>query len=157
MKLLDYISPNSLLPRQELGSKNEVVDRLLAGLARDGAITSPQNVAAEILRREIQAGTAIGGGLAVPHARSVQVDRLLIAVATLSRPLPIPSEDGQPVDVFVLIISPDKDQRPMLRALARLARLVKDGDLLRELRQARTPEAMQAAFAHAEALLDQPG
>lgn len=151
MKLLDYIPPRGLLPGLDCQDPEEVVARLVATLVDAGAARDPDHLVAEILCREQKDSTAIGGGLAVPHARSQRVARLQIAAATLSRPLAIPAGDDQPVDVFFLILGSATDPpREMLRALARLARLVKHGSLLADLRRAGTPAAMRTAIAASE-------
>ncbi len=150
MKLLDHVSAAALLPRLDCQDKDEVLRRLVAGLSDEGRAVSPAALLGELAERERQGGTAIGGGLAVPHARLPGVERLRVGVATLSRPLALASEDGRPVDVFVMIVGPQGEPRQMLRILARLARMVKRGRLLPDLRAATDAEAMRAALDRAE-------
>jgi len=59
----------------------------------------------------------------------------------------IPSEDGRPVDIVILLVGPEGDPRQMLRVLARLARLVRQEIFLQGLRGAATAADLQAAFA----------
>jgi PTS system nitrogen regulatory IIA component len=151
MNLLDHMPDAGFIPGLVCQEKADVIARLVQALTDAGVLSDPEPLLSEIMQREQQGQTAIGGGLCVPHARTPQVNRLQIAVATLERPLAIPAADDQPVDVFVLIIGPASDPRPMLRALARLARLVKDGSLLAALRRASSADAMRAAIAAAEA------
>ena len=86
----------------------------------------------------------------VPHTRSTQVQQLQVAVATLARPLSIPAEDDEPVDVFFLIVGPLHERRLMLQSLSRLVRLVKHTDVLSGLRRAKTPTQMKSIIAAAE-------
>jgi PTS system fructose-specific IIC component len=127
--------------------KDEVLAKLVAAVARSGSVQDQQKLLQQVLKREGEANTAIGGGLAVPHARSSEVPRLQIAVATLARPLDTPSEDGKPVDIVMLIVGSEQDPRLMLRVLARLARLVNQSPLLEALRRASNPSEMSRAFA----------
>lgn len=139
MKLLDYTQESGLLPALECHDRTEAISRLVAGLVASGTVSEPERLVEEILLREQEGSTAIGGGLSIPHARFESVQRVQLAVATLATPLEIPSEDGRPVDVVILIVGPVGDPRQMLRVLARLARLVKHGTFLDDLRAASTP------------------
>ncbi len=154
MKLLDHIPPTGLLPGLTCQGKVEAIERLVNALASAGTAHDIQGIVTEILRREQDDTTAVGGGLALPHARVPGIERLLIAVATLVRPLDMPTPDDQPVDVVFLILSPEHEPRRMLRVLARLARLVRRSDLLSKLRRAASPREMAAAIAAAEAASD---
>ena len=122
-----------------------LVDRLLDG----GEISSATDLVDEVMRRETEGSTAIGGGLVIPHARFSGVKEVRLAVATLASPVDIPSEDGQPVDVVILLVGPEGDPRQMLRVLARLARLVRQESFLQDLRTASTAESLRAAFSKA--------
>ena len=150
MKLLDYTQESGLLPALECRDRTEAIRLLVAGLVASGTVAEPDLLVEEILLREQEGSTAIGGGLSIPHARFRSVQRVQLAVATLATPLEIPSEDGRPVDVVILIVGPVEDPRQMLRVLARLARLVKHGTFLDDLRAANTPADMLAVIGAAE-------
>jgi len=150
MKLLDYTQESGLLPALECHDRTEVISRLVAGLVASGTVAEPERLVEEILLREQEGSTAIGGGLSIPHARFESVQRVQLAVATLVTPLEIPSEDGRPVDVVILIVGPVGDPRQMLRVLARLARLVKHGTFLDDLRAAGTPAEILEVIGAAE-------
>jgi len=150
MKLLDYTQESGLLPALECRDRTEAIRLLVAGLVASGTVAEPDLLVEEILLREQEGSTAIGGGLSIPHARFRSVQRVQLAVATLTTPLEILSEDGRPVDVIILIVGPVGDPRQMLRVLARLARLVKQGTFLDDLRAASTPAGMLEVIGSAE-------
>ena len=147
MKLMDYTSPGGFLPRLDCGSVSDAVVRLVDRLLEGGDISSAEDLVTEVMRRETEGSTAIGGGLVIPHARFSGVREVRLAVATLADPVDIPSEDGLPVDVVILLVGPEGDPRQMLRVLARLARLVRQESFLQSLRDASTPDTLRAAFA----------
>ena len=149
MNLSDYTIGNGFLPRLECGDVGDTVAKLVDRLADEGEVESADELVAEVMRRENEGSTAIGGGLVIPHARFSGVRRVRIAVATLAEPVDIPSEDGRPVDIVILLVGPQNDPRQMLRVLARLARLVRQETYLQGLRDAATPKLLQAAFARA--------
>jgi PTS system fructose-specific IIC component len=120
----------------------EVVAKLVDSLTPTGTVTDVDLLITHVLERERETATAIGGGLAVPHARSAAVTRLQMAVATLAQPLDLPAEDNRPVDLVVLIVGPLNQQRQMLQLLARLARQVKNDTFLNALRTSEDAAAM---------------
>jgi mannitol/fructose-specific phosphotransferase system IIA component (Ntr-type) len=146
MNLLDYTMDSGFLPHIKCDTMHESVSRLVDSLAQAGAVADASHLLDEIMRREEEGSTAIGGGLVIPHARYAGVQKVHLAVATLSQPVDIPSEDNRPVDVVILLVGPDRDPRQMLRVLARLARLVKQGEFLDSLRSARSAEDLKLAF-----------
>ena len=146
MKLLDYTIESGFLPQIKCDSVADAVKLLVDQLVSAGEASQPEALLAEIMRREVEGSTAIGGGLVIPHARFAGVDRVRVTVATLSSPLDIQAEDNQSVDVIILLVGPEGDPRQMLRVLARLARLVKQGTFLNSLRSATTAETLRHAF-----------
>jgi PTS system fructose-specific IIC component len=150
MKLQDYTTDSGFLPHVKFTTIREAVTSLVGALAADGEVTDKDSVVAEVMRREAEGSTAIGGGLVIPHARHAAVPEVRMAVATLAEPLDIPSEDGCPVDVVILLVGPDGDPRQMLRVLARLARIVKSdrfSEFLDALRTAADVDSLRASFA----------
>jgi mannitol/fructose-specific phosphotransferase system IIA component (Ntr-type) len=147
MKLTDYIITEGFLHQLACDNIADAVVCLVDCLAAGGHVGSPAELVEEVMRRETEGSTAIGGGLVIPHARFGDVRQVRIAVATLKDPVSIPAEDDRPVDIVILLVGPDGDPRQMLRVLARLARLVRRESFLDGLRQATSPETLQTAFA----------
>lgn len=150
MRLLDYTTNNGFLPHIKCTSVDEAVGRLVAELESTGAVTDGPSLTAEVMRREREGSTAIGGGLVIPHARHIGVNCVKLAVATLDQPLDIPAEDNRPVDIVILLVGPQDDPRLMLWVLARLARLVKSSVFLNDLRSAKTSDELQNIFLNAD-------
>lgn len=152
MKLEDYTTPTGFLPHLSCRTLEQAVVSLVAGLATDASVGTSAELVRDVMHREAEGSTAIGGGLIIPHARSHGARRLRLAVATLDGGLDLPSDDGRPVDVIILLVGPPGDPVPMLRALARLARLVRREPFLETLRAARTADQLRVAFATAAAV-----
>lgn len=150
MRLVDYTTDNGFLPHIKCASVDEAVGRLVAELETTGAVTNGSSLVAEVMRREREGSTAIGGGLVIPHARHTGVKSVKVALATLAKPLDIPAEDDRPVDIVILLVGPQDDPRLMLWVLARLARLVKSSAFLNDLRAATTSEELQKVFLEAD-------
>jgi nitrogen PTS system EIIA component len=83
-----------------------------------------QAVFQAIIRREALGPTALGDGVALPHAQISGLDRPVCLLAQLARPLDFDSPDGRKVDLVAFLLSPETDSTSHLRALALLSRLL---------------------------------
>jgi PTS system nitrogen regulatory IIA component len=146
MVISDYTLPGGFLPRLDCDSLEVVVERLVERVLEGESLETVAELTREVMRRESEGSTAIGGGLIIPHARFSGITEARIAVATLAGPVDIPSEDGRPVDIVILLVGPQGDPRQILRVLARLARLVRQDSFLQSLRKADTSAELRAAF-----------
>ena len=150
MNLTDYTTEAAFLPHLKCADLTGAVRELVGTLAADGVTGDPEQLVDDILRREREGSTAVGGGLVIPHARSSAVTRVRLAVATLAEPLAVGAADGRPADVVLLLVGPMGDPRLMLRVLARMARLVRQRTLLDDLRAAADADSLRQALAGAD-------
>jgi mannitol/fructose-specific phosphotransferase system IIA component (Ntr-type) len=144
MKLSDFVISEAILVDLQATGKEETVREIVGSLGRAGrlAASDQEGVAKAILGREELGSTGIGQGVAVPHTRHTAVDRLIGTVALSRRGVDFAALDGDPVDIFFLLISPPNQPGPHLRALERISSHLKDESFVRLLRQARTREAV---------------
>jgi nitrogen PTS system EIIA component len=122
--------------RQALAAVSEVAARALrldAGMVLD-ALTA----------REQAGSTGVGYGVAVPHARIEGIDRIRGVFVRLEHPVEFEAVDDQPIDLMFALFAPPNASGEHLRALARVSRLLRQGDLREHLRQARTEDAVHA-------------
>ncbi len=148
MKLVDYTTDASFLPRIECRDRAELLRRLVAALNVTLGLADPEALVREILRREDEGTTAVGQGLSLPHARFAGLGGVHLAVATLATPIS-PDADGEddtPIDVVILIVGPREDPRQLLRVLVRITRLVRAGELLPALRAGTTGDDLLRAL-----------
>ncbi|MEI6484693.1 MAG: PTS sugar transporter subunit IIA [Sphingomonadales bacterium] len=96
--------------------------------------------------REALGTTGFGGGAAIPHARLPGLEGCVAMVARLSQPIDWGTIDGDPVDVLVLLLSPETSGADHLKALARISRSLRDPATVPALRAATTAEAMRVAI-----------
>ncbi|MGZ9074099.1 MAG: PTS sugar transporter subunit IIA, partial [Rhodoplanes sp.] len=100
-----------------------------------------------LMQRERLGSTAIGSGIAIPHGKLPKLDRLFGLFARLDRPIDFEALDGQPVDLIFLLLAPENAGADHLKALARIARLLRDADMTRLLRDSSDREALYAVLA----------
>jgi nitrogen PTS system EIIA component len=143
MPLADLIAPNAVIPALKAATKNQAIQHLAAKAA--GLIDQHQSAVLEILMQtEILGSTGIGDGIAIPHGELAQLDRLFGLFARLERPVDFGALDGQPVDLIFLLLAPQAAGVDHLKALARIARLLRDPDVARRLRGSRDADALFA-------------
>lgn len=125
----------------------ELLDAALAD--RDAATRDA--VMASLQARERVLSTGIGGGVAIPHAKTPLVDQLLMAAGVSARPVDYDSLDGEPADLFFLLLGPETAAGAHVRALGRISRILRREPLRDALRAATDPEAFLRVVAESEA------
>ena len=145
MPLNDLVAPNAILPALKVNNKKQALHELAAR----AAVLSGQSEKAifEILmQREKLGSTAIGNGIAIPHGKMANLGRLFGLFARLDRPIDFEALDGQPVDLIFLLLAPEPAGADHLKALARVARLMRTPDTAKMLRESRDAEAIYAVL-----------
>ncbi len=102
-----------------------------------------------LLERERLGSTALGGGVAVPHARIADMSRVWTFFARFEPAVPFDAADDQPVDIMVLLLSPPDAGADHLKALARSSRILRQADVVARLRTASTVDMLDAIVLRA--------
>ena len=117
--------------------KLEVLAVLTECVASTGRVGSVKKLLADLVNREKKASTALGRGLAVPHVRTKQAKRFLLAFARSTRGLPFGAPDGSPVHLFFCVCAPPYDDRFYLEVYRGIGRLFGFAEARRALMEAR--------------------
>ena len=104
-----------------------------------------------LLQRERLGSTGIGDGIAIPHGRMTGIDKLVGLFARAEKPIDFDALDGQPVDIIFVLIAPEGAGADHLKALARVARVLRNQSVLDQVRHTRDPEAIYAILAESAA------
>src|SRR5205814_21465 len=133
------------IPALKVNSKKQAIVELAS---RAAALTGQnERVILEILQqREKLGSTGIGQGVAIPHAKMPKLDKLTGIFARLDRAIEFDSLDRQPVDLIFLLLAPEGAGADHLKALARIARLLRDPEVTQKLRESRDAEALYAVL-----------
>src|ERR1700726_4929796 len=145
MPLADLVAPNAVIPALKVNGKKQALQELAAKAAE----LSGQNERAIfeiLLQREKLGSTGVGNGIAIPHGKLPKLGKLFGLFARLDRPVDFEALDGQPVDLVFLLLAPEAAGADHLKALARVARLLRDPDVARKLRESRDAEALYAVL-----------
>lgn len=117
---------------------------VIAELAGRNFGLEPGAVLDALAEREAAGSTGVGHGVAVPHARLEGLERMRGVFVRLEQPVEFGSVDDQPVDLLFALFAPKNAGAEHLRALARVSRLLRQGDLREQLRKARSADAVHA-------------
>ena len=146
MLLTDLVAPNAVLPALKASSKKQTLSEL-AGRAAELSGQSERTILEILQQREKLGSTGVGNGIAIPHGKLPKLGKLFGLFARLDRPVDFEALDGQPVDLVFLLLAPESAGADHLKALARVARLLRDPDVARKLRDSRDAEALYAVLA----------
>ena len=152
MRMSDFVVREAIVPDLKATDKEGVIREMVESLRSAGyfKVSEPQDIVNAILKRELLGSTGIGRTVAIPHTKHPGVDRLIGTVA-ISRPgVEFASLDGEPVHVFVLLVSPQDRPGDHLRALEHVSRCLRDDSFVKALRQAKTRDEIWALLAEAE-------
>ncbi|WP_167523833.1 PTS sugar transporter subunit IIA [Terribium terrae] len=136
--IVAFLAEQNVVLGLPANDKRSTLVRLAARLG-DQAGLSRGAVLAAMLRRERLGSTAIGHGVAIPHARLEGISQPQAVLATLRRPVWFDAPDERPVDLLLAILWPKVDSAGFLRALAHVSRLLRDEGLRESLRLTKTP------------------
>jgi len=144
MEIKSFLAPSQVMidvrASDKTGLLQELARRAAAALGLDA-----DAVASALLKREALGSTGTGGGVAVPHARLVGIDKPFGMLVRLARAIDFDSIDGRPVDIVFLLLLPEKAQGAQLNALACAARALRDPEAVRDIRRALDADAMYRA------------
>ena len=128
MKIMDFLSKKAIITDIKSAKKEDVIRELVDALVEGESIEkrSRNKLIDAIMARESLGSTAIGQGVAIPHAKSDCVDKLVAAFGLSGKGVNFDSLDGEPVHIFFLLVAPQDSAGPHLKALARISRLLKD-------------------------------
>ncbi len=144
MRMSDFVIREAIIPELTASTKEGVIREMVESLRQAGYFKSgePEDIVKAILKRELLGSTGIGRGVAIPHTKHASVDRLVGTVALSRNGVAFDSLDGEPVHVFVLLVSPQDRPGDHLRALENVSRSLRDDGFVRSLRQSSNRDAI---------------
>ncbi|MEX0589682.1 MAG: PTS IIA-like nitrogen regulatory protein PtsN [Xanthobacteraceae bacterium] len=143
MPLNDLLAAPAVLPALKVKNKKQALQELAARAAQSSG-RGEREIFDTLLQRERLGSTGIGRGVAIPHGKLPKLDRLVGLFARLDKPVDFDALDGEPVDLIFLLLAPEGAGADHLKALARIARLLRDERMAEKLRAARDKDAIFA-------------
>jgi PTS system nitrogen regulatory IIA component len=146
MLLTELVAPDAIIPALNVTSKKQVLQELAAKAAALSG-QSERAILEALQQRERLGSTGVGNGIAIPHGKLPKLSKLFGLFVRLEQPIDFEALDGQPVDLIFLLLAPEAAGADHLKALARVARLLRDGEVARKLRESRDADALYAVLA----------
>jgi fructose-specific phosphotransferase system IIA component len=128
MQIMDFLSKKAIVTNIQSSKKEDVIKELVDALINAGDIEKRcrNKLIDSLMAREALGSTAIGQGIAIPHAKSDCVKNLVAAFGLSKKGVDFDSLDGEMAYIFFLLVAPQDSAGPHLKALARISRLLKD-------------------------------
>lgn len=137
------------LPKIKAASRAHVFEQYAAAVS--ARISYPKALLLErLMLQESCSASDVGDGVAIPHLKLPGVQKRLITMITLEKPLSSEAFDDKPVDLICILLSPESDGPVHLRGLSRISRILKSKDLCQKLRDTKDADAMRAIFNNPE-------
>jgi len=146
MATIDLVSPNAIIPAMKVNGKKQALQEI-AAKAAELTGQNEKAILEILLQREKLGSTGVGNGVAIPHGKLPKLGNVFGLFARLERPVDFEALDGQPVDLVFLLLAPEGAGADHLKALARVARLLRDPETARKLRASNGAEAIYAVLA----------
>ena len=128
MKIAEFLSTNAIITDIKSAKKEDVIKELVDALVNASEIDKRyrNKLIEALMSRETLGSTAIGQGVAIPHAKCDCVQKLVASFGLSKKGVDFDSLDGEPAYIFFLLVAPQDSAGPHLKALARISRLLKD-------------------------------
>ncbi len=133
-------------PRVAASDKRQALS-VVAEIAGRAMGVRPARVFDALMAREARGSTGVGHGVAAPHARLAGLERIGGVFVRLQNPIEFQAVDDQPVDLIFALLAPADSGPEHLRALAKVARLLRRPEVREALRNARSSEEIRYLLA----------
>ncbi len=150
MEIADLVSVDGVVANLKAGSKKQALQELAGRAARLTGLHE-RAIFHTLLERERLGTTGVGVGIAIPHGKLADLDRLHGLFARLAQPVDFEAIDDQPVDLIFLLLAPESAGADHLKALARVSRLLRDKTICEKLRGCDTADAIYALLTDSAA------
>ncbi|WP_058829356.1 PTS fructose transporter subunit IIABC [Paenibacillus polymyxa] len=146
MRITDLMIKETMIMDLQATTKDGAIEELIASLEASGRINDQSLFKEMIYKREAESSTGIGGGIAMPHAKTKAVNEATVVFAKSNKGVEFESLDGEPAKIFFMIAAPEGAANTHLRTLAALSRLLIDADFIDKLMKTQTPNEVSELF-----------
>ena len=155
MKIRDLLAPESIDLNGSAAGKKEVLDQMVALMAKSGKINDVETYRKGVYAREEESTTGIGEGIAIPHCKSDAVSKPGLAAMVLKDGVDFDALDGEKVHLIFLIAAPNTEDNVHLDVLSKLSVLLMDENFTNSLKSATSVSEFLAVIDKAEAGKDE--
>jgi len=124
MELSEILTPELIIYPLEANSKEEVISVLVDRLCKMKKIANSDAAIKAVIERENMMTTGVGKGVALPHGKYGDIDDVVISVGISINGIDFDAVDGQPVHIFVLLLTPERFPNRHLKLLSKFSRML---------------------------------
>ena len=146
MRLSDILSQNHIISDLKAKDKKGVLAELVDVIVSSDSTLDKNSLVKVLLERERLGSTGIGDGVAIPHGKFQGLNRPIISFGRSRKGLDFDAMDGEAVFLFFLLVAPEDSASIHLKALARIAKIIKSRSFRDILMQAPTSEEIYQAI-----------
>jgi mannitol/fructose-specific phosphotransferase system IIA component (Ntr-type) len=152
MKFSDLVCFEAIIPQLASSDRDGVISELVSKLEGAGRLGKAKSgeIAKAVIKRENEASTGIGKGVAVPHVKHKAIKDVVAAIGCSGSGIDFSSLDKQPVYSVILLLSPLGEAEKHLQAMETIFKNLQKDDFRRFLRQARTIESVKDVILEAD-------
>ena len=141
MALIDLLSPDAIFSALRVNGKKQALQEMSERAALVSGLPA-REIFDALLQRERLGSTGVGDGIAIPHGKLAKCGRIFGIFARLDRAIDFEALDGLPVDLIFLLIAPESAGADHLKALAMIARVLRNSNMAAQLRATRDASAL---------------
>jgi mannitol/fructose-specific phosphotransferase system IIA component (Ntr-type) len=146
MRLSDLFSAETILLGVERSEKEALLERVVRYFDSKNMIKDFELALRDVIERERVMSTGIGNGVAIPHAYTDGVDRLVAGFFRTEGEVDFAALDGMGVDLFFIILGPKASRRSHIKVLAKISRLLNHEEFRSSLRKAQARQDVLEVF-----------
>ena len=152
MKFADFVCFEAVIPELQASDRNSAIEELVSALDKAGRLGKGQyeEVARAVIKREKEASTGMGKGVAVPHVKHRAVKEVVAAIGQSGSGIDFSALDKQPVYSVILLISPVNDPDEHLQAMENLFKHLQQEKFRKFLRQSESAEQIEDLLREAD-------
>ena len=143
MEINDLISSDVVVANLKATSKKQVLHNLARRASKQTGVNE-RDIFDVLMERERLGSTGVGNGIAIPHGKLPELERLHGLFALLEQPIDFQAIDEHPVDLIFLLLAPESAGADHLKALAKISRLLRNTGICDKLRGSETSDALYA-------------
>ncbi|MGA7673708.1 MAG: PTS IIA-like nitrogen regulatory protein PtsN [Rhizomicrobium sp.] len=143
MQIADLLSPEGVVAALKVQGKKQLLQELSARASPLVRIPE-RRIYDTLTERERLGTTGVGQGIAIPHGRLANIDKIAGVFVRLETAIEYDAVDNQPVDLVFMLLAPEGAGADHLKALARVSRLLRNQAVCEKLRAAKSAEALYA-------------
>jgi len=147
MKITDIFREEHIVERLQSKTKGDVLAELSNMVLHGDSRLRHEAVVNTLLEREKLGSTGIGDGIAIPHGKIANLDKLIVSFGRSIEGVEFDAMDGKPAHLFFLLLAPENTTGQHLKALAKISKMLKDNAFRKMLMEAKSKNELYTIIA----------